>query len=93
MVDFFGTRLKVKQTSDFPKDYKAIPYKLHKLRDLLATIPDYLVEKARCWFDEDERLFTYRGGRLLSIVFPQWSQEFECFLLRLVDTRDRANLA
>lgn len=92
VVDFFGTRLKVKQTSDFPKDYKAIPYKLHKLRDLLATIPDYLVEKARCWFDEDERLFTYRGGRLLSIVFPQWSQEFECFLLRLVDTRYRANL-
>lgn len=92
VIDFFGARLKAKKTSDRAERYEAIPYQLNKLRPLLASQTNYVVKAAWSWFQEDKQLFTYRGGRLLSIVYPQWSEEFESALQRTVDTHERARI-
>jgi hypothetical protein len=92
VVDFFGQRLKVEPMADDIKHYEAIPFRFHGLHAPLAKIPEYLVEKARSWFEEDRLLFTYRGDRLLSIVFPNFSAGFERSLQNLLEGRDRADL-
>ena len=94
VVDFFGSRLKVEPKSTFGDKirFKAIPFKFLRLHDQLAKIPEYLVEKSRSWFKEDKLLFQYRGGQLLSNVFPNFPPEFEHILQSLIEGRDRADL-
>jgi len=93
VADFFGSRLQFEQTPECYNRYEAIPFELNKLRAPLGSIPDYLVENARFWFDEDKPLFTYRGGRLLSTVFPEFTQDFEDSLTnRLLNSHDRTDI-
>jgi len=94
VVDFFGSRLKVESKSTFGDKirYDAIPFKFYRLNDQLAKIPEYLVEKSRYWFEEDKLLFQYRGGHLLSIIFPNFPPEFEGILQSLIKGHDRADL-
>ncbi len=92
VADFFASRLKFKQAAEGSNNYEAIPLDLHKLRGPLAAIPDYLVEKARSWFDEDKRLFTYRGGRLLSALFPEFTPGLENSLQNRLNSHDKADL-
>lgn len=89
---FFGLRLNFKQTAECYNRYEAIPFKLNKLRALLGSIPDYLVENARFWFDEDKPLFTYRGGRFLSTVFPEFTQDFEDSLTNRLNSHDKTDI-
>jgi hypothetical protein len=77
VIDFFGLRSKAEKQLDAFGTYEAIPYAFHKLHDTLAKAPGYLLDTARSWFEEDKRLFTYRGGLLISKVFPNFSPEFE----------------
>lgn len=94
VVDFFGSRLEVesKPAACDLKRYEAIPYQFHRLHEQLAKIPEYLVEKARSWFKMDKPFFQYRGGQLLSNVFPNLQPEFELILRNLIDGRDRNDL-
>jgi ppGpp synthetase/RelA/SpoT-type nucleotidyltranferase len=94
VVDFFGSRLKVEPKSTFGDKirYEAMPFKFYRLHDQLAKIPEYLVEKSRSWFEEDKLLFQYRGGQLLSIVFPIFPPEFERILQSLIEGCDRDDL-
>lgn len=92
VVDFFGLRLASKKGGEFARRYEAIPFEFHKLQKPLSVDPDYLIEKARYWFEQDQSLFAYRGGRLLSIVFPTFSPEFEAGLLTAVRSGNRLDL-
>jgi ppGpp synthetase/RelA/SpoT-type nucleotidyltranferase len=94
VVDFFGSRLKVDSKSMVGDKirYEAVPFNFYRLHDQLAKIPEYLVEKSRSWFEEDKLLFQYRGGQLLSIVFPNFPPEFERILQSLIEGRDKANI-
>ncbi len=68
------------------------PFDLGNLREPLSKVPRELVSAARAWFDEDDRLFTDRGGQLLKGIFPDLSWEFEQVLLERVRTGDATNL-
>lgn len=92
VVDFFGSRLKVEPTLNDTENYEAIPFQFDSLHVPLGKIPDFIVEKARTWFDEDKHLFTYRGGRLLSNVFPNFSPEFDHSLQNLAESREKSDL-
>jgi ppGpp synthetase/RelA/SpoT-type nucleotidyltranferase len=94
VVDFFDSRLRVEQKSTVGDKirYEAIPFKFYRLHGQLEKIPEYLVEKSRSWFEEDNLLFQYRGGQLLSIVFPNFPPEFERILQSLIEGRDKADI-
>lgn len=92
IVHFFGQRLKQKHNLDSDEDYDAIPFDLHDLKDILATVPKAVVKEARSWYSQEDYLFRFRGGRLLSIIFPQFGNGIEAQLLELVQTNDIQNI-
>ena len=66
--------------------YEAIPYQLHKLHEPLAKIADDVVQALRSDFDaEDAAMFTFRGARLVRVIFQAFGPELEERLLRLVE--------
>ena len=78
VIDFFGERVRYERTTAEPrtldtfKNYDAIPYSFHRLHTALQAVPAELVTKNRAWYDEDDQLFSHRGGELISRVFPQF---------------------
>ena len=71
VIEFFGTRLKFEDAERSSLRYSAIPYDFSQCGSVLQKVPDQVVSKVRTWFDTDKTLFTYRGGRLIKIVFPE----------------------
>lgn len=94
VVNFFGYRLKfeLKSTTGDKLRFKTIPFQFLRLHEQLAKIPEYLVEEARSWFKEDKLFYQYRGGQLLSNVFPNLPPEFEHILQNLIKGSDRTDL-
>ncbi len=94
VVDFFGSRLEVESKPAVGRKdrYKDIPFRFYRLHEQLAKTPEYLVEKARSWFKKDMLLFQYRGGQLLSNVFPNFPPEFVRILQSLIEGKDRTDL-
>jgi hypothetical protein len=46
----------------------------------LAGAAKYIVSKSLVWHREDREMFQYRGGRLLSITFTEFTPELEALL-------------
>ena len=92
VVDFLGSRLNFKQTAEDSVSYQAFPFRLGKLLVPLASIPEYLVKRSKSWFEDDKRLFTYRGGRLLSTVFPEFTLDFYNSLTNRLNSHDRMDI-
>jgi hypothetical protein len=92
VIDFFGQRLRFSETAEAKEKYEAIPFDLHKLHEPLSKIPDYVVDLSRAWFDENDSLFTYRAGRLISIIFPRFSQQLQEKLMSLVRSGERQDV-
>lgn len=93
VIDFLGERQKFASTKDAPRQYDALPYSVHELRKPLEAASSVLISGARQWFEEDERLFVYDGGRLLEAVFPNFSDALREPLTSLVQTGDRHDIA
>jgi hypothetical protein len=92
VVDFFGQRLAYQPDPDEEERYEAIPFEFHHLHETLPRIADYIVDSVRSWFEQDERHFSYRGGRFLANVFPSITSEVESLLLRFSRTGVRKDL-
>ncbi len=69
-------------------NYEAIPYQLHKLNAPLSQIPDKAVQTLVEYFNANNEGFVYRGARLLSIIFPDFSQDYEKALLNVIKGGD-----
>ncbi len=83
--DYFGARLA--KNSDEDRDegrFEAVPYRFHGLEKVLAKDAQLAISKGLSWFASDQRLFEFRGGRLLSKVFPHCTPEFAAALAGLV---------
>lgn len=79
--DFFGDRLAIESTRDSDDfSFEAIPFRFHSLDAELSKSPELAVSKGLSWFLKDRDLFRFRGGRLLSIVFPDFNGEFSTAL-------------
>ena len=92
VIAFFGERLRHERCEKRDR-YDAVPYDLHRLNDVLASHVDAIVTAARGWFDEDPGLFEYRGARLLTGVYPGFSDRLDALLLERVVTGDRDEVA
>lgn len=76
VIDFFGKRLTHEKELKFRRGYEEIPYEFYSLGETLRQDSGYLVTKVRQWFETDQELFAYRGGRMIAAVFPHPDAEF-----------------
>jgi len=86
IIDFFGERLKQRDDDDVVDHYEAVPFSLTTLLPHLAASGEYLLARCRAWHREKPELFEYRGGRLLSVVFPEFTPELESHLKKMLAT-------
>ena len=86
--DYFGTRLdrEAACTADDEERFEAVPFQFHGLEKELSKDPQLAISKGLSWFAQDRKLFQFRGGRLLSSVFPNCNPAFATALAELVKT-------
>ena len=79
--DFWGNRLEhevnlEKTNDDSAPRYEAIPFRFHGLEKELSSDPALAVAAGRKWLDQNDYLFRFKGGHLLSSAFPGCTPEF-----------------
>jgi len=65
-------------------EFEAIPFGFDKLQEPLSEIPESAVRRVYELYKADTELLEFRGARLLTNIFPNFSEGFEAALLRLV---------
>ena len=86
VIDFFGERLRQRDDDDVVDQYEAVPYSFTTLRPHLAATGEYVLAQCRAWHREKPELFEFRGGRLLSVLFPEFTSELEGHLKKMLAT-------
>jgi len=83
--DYFGARL-AREAADGEDEerFEAVPFQFHKLEKELSKDPQLAINKGLSWFEQDRKLFRYKGGHLLSITFPNCPPAFAVALTELV---------
>lgn len=83
--DYFGARL-AQDTAEVEDEehFEAVPFQFHGLEKELSKNPQLAISKGLSWFNQDRKLFQFRGGRLLSSAFPNCTTEFGAALAELV---------
>jgi hypothetical protein len=86
VLQYFCDRIELANASKelIIESFEAVPFSLHKLNEPLAKIPTEAVRMIRSLYKGDLYGFMFRGARLLQSVFPDFPQEFEAELMRLV---------
>jgi ppGpp synthetase/RelA/SpoT-type nucleotidyltranferase len=85
--EYFGARLMKKSEEDSAEPrFEAVPFRLHGLEKELSKDPQIAINKGLIWFAHDQKLFEFRGGRLISSAFPNCTPEFVGALTELVKT-------
>lgn len=64
--------------------YEELPFQLHALQEPLSKDASTAVRRVLECYRRDPVLFEYRGGQLLQIIFPQFSESFQSALVKLV---------
>lgn len=93
VIDFLGQRQALRDAGEEPDEYTDLPYSVHSLREPLAASGDVLVQAARRWFDMNQMMFRFRGGRFLAAVFPGFPKTLEILLESFVDVGETDDLA
>lgn len=65
-------------------DYEELPYQFHTLQDILSKDPKAVVTEVLDRYSADGSLFEFRGAKLLQAIFPEFSEDFQAELIRLV---------
>jgi hypothetical protein len=85
VITFFGQRIERDEKTELKDGYEPVPYQFYKLASSLATIPKDAVGVVRSWYKPKEYgMFSHRGGRLLSNIFPTFSRGLSEALINLV---------
>ena len=74
--DFLGERLIHEKDKGEGERYKAVPFAFHGLGNELGQNPTLAIAAGRLWFSRDSSLFRFKGGRLISRVFPTCPRAF-----------------
>jgi ppGpp synthetase/RelA/SpoT-type nucleotidyltranferase len=83
--DYFGVRLSQEAVDGEDENrFEAVPFQFHGLEKELSKNLQFAISKGLSWFARDRHLFQFRGGRLLSNVFPNCTQDFATALAELV---------
>jgi hypothetical protein len=61
LIDFLGARVRRKRDLETDGDmlsrYEAIPFRFHKLNEVLTKDGDYMLQQMQAWYREDPKLF------------------------------------
>jgi hypothetical protein len=83
--DYFGVRLaKGAAQGEEEERFQAVPYRFHGLEKELSKDLQLAINKGLSWFSQDQKLFQFRGGLLLSSAFPNCPSKFAAELAELV---------
>ncbi|HVM80622.1 MAG TPA: RelA/SpoT domain-containing protein [Stellaceae bacterium] len=82
--EFFERRLNHDKDDVEDERYENAPLAFHELHKALARDPALAITAGRQWFARDSGLFRFKGGRLLSSVFPKCPTPFAEALADLV---------
>ena len=83
--EYFGARLARDAGGEDEERFEAVPFRFHGLEKELSKHPQLAISTGLSWFARDRKLFQFRGGRLLSSVFPNCTPEFAVALAELVN--------
>ena len=84
VIHYFEDRLDLELKNDSP-NYEPIPHNFFELSKPLQVVKQYLVNSAFRRFKNDSKLFSFRDGKLLSVVFPEPKAELECELISFLE--------
>jgi ppGpp synthetase/RelA/SpoT-type nucleotidyltranferase len=84
VIDFFGARFRQREEEDVVDHYEAVPYSFTSLGKHLTTTGPYLLARCETWHRENSQLFEYRGGRLISLIFPELTAQLEGLMKELL---------
>lgn len=84
--DYFGVRLAKEVANGDEERFESMPFRFHGLEKVLPKDPQLAINKGLSWFAQDQTLFQFRGGRLLSSAFPNCTPAFAAALAELVKT-------
>ena len=90
IIDFFGARLEHHKEEEVVDRYECVPYSITKLGPRLSTTAAYLMRQAQEWHRRERSMFEFRGGRVISIVFPEFTGELEGLLKGLLTSDSEA---
>ena len=83
--DLFRQRFEREDASSSQDRYDAIPFQFSEAQKGLAADPAQAVDLVRSWHRDDDHLFEFKGGRLLSITFPGMPDAFRDKLISIVE--------
>lgn len=86
IMDFFAQRLAHEKTEQRP-NYTAISYELHKLGDALVQHGETVFDQVSEWLKTD-KLFQYRGARLLAQIFEGHLSALIPLLMKVAQSGD-----
>ena len=92
VVGFFGDRVRYERALEEKDGYSAIPYEFYEIAEKLQPQVEQLIQLGEELFVEDGHMFEFCGGRLISIIFPAFTPEFEQKLTELVSTGDEKKI-
>lgn len=86
--EYFGARLSKDteddDTIDYAERFEAVPFQFYGLEKELSKNVALALSNGLSWFTMDQELFRFRGGRVVSNVFPNCTPEFATALADLV---------
>ena len=96
VIEYFGERVQYEITQDTKKkknlsywgQYEAIPYNFHYLSESLSEFPKQSTLIVREWYSQSSELFTFRGGKLLTNIFPKITKEIQAELISIINSKN-----
>lgn len=85
VLALFGLRIAHDRSADAFR-YEDIPHSFVYLAKPLAKVPEKVVAAARAWFDTDKRFSEFRGGRLISQLFPNLEDPVSALLQHQIES-------
>lgn len=86
VLSFFGGRDAIADSEARPDRFDAIPFSLDEvLATPLAAHPDLVLAEVQGWYEREPQGFIYRGGRLLSSLYPNVAEPLAERLSTLIE--------
>ena len=86
VLTFFGGRDAIADSDARPDGFEAIPFSLDEvLATPLAAHADLVLAEVRGWYDREPQFFQYRGGRLVSSLYPNVAEPLAERLAALIE--------
>lgn len=89
VIELFGQRLAHERREE-DDTFEAIPFDFYRLHEAMSGQAAFAVDRAIEWSGNDGHLVEFRSARLIAIMFPKHSDEFERKLIECVQSGDRA---